>query len=157
MRALLALFGVLALTALAAAQAAVSEVSLVGPGGLCVAAQSGSHAAPPADATPLVLRACDGSDAQRFSLCAGDCEGEVRLAGREVVLERGRAVLRGRAPVPTAVLRDGALRFWVPIDNAPVPSSRLTGCLTAAMPPVAGAALTIEACDGRAGQSFAAR
>jgi hypothetical protein len=158
MRPLLAAALVLALAALVRAQAAVSEVSLVGPGGLCAAVRPGGLAAPPPDGTPLVLLPCDGSDAQRFSLCFGDCQDDVTFGYRSLVHASGRAVVRSGGPVPTAILRGGALRFWMATGgNDPTPSTTLTHCLTAAMPPVAGALLTVEPCDGRPGQAFAAR
>jgi hypothetical protein len=151
----LAAFGDAALTQ---AQTALTDVIVVGPGGLCVSVGAAySHASPPPDGTPLVLATCDGSDAQRFALCGGDCADDLLFARQHIVAERGRAVVRSDAH-PTALLRDGAVRFWMGTGgNEPTRYSALSHCLTAPTPPVPGAVLMTRPCDGSAAQAFSSR
>lgn len=144
----------LALAAVADAQAALTETSIVGPGGLCVAVAPYANDPPP-PGTRLVLAVCDGSDAQRFTMCLGDCQGELGFHRMDIVEDHGRPVLRPHHDIPTAALGESVVEFWVELQNGG--GARLSHCLTATMPPRAGALLTVDRCDGRAAQQFSGR
>lgn len=136
----------LLLPAIALAQGGIREVTVNGPGGMCLAVLGNygpSHLPP--DGTPLVLAACDGADAQRFGLGYGDYEGSLIGLGGMVISARGNAVVLLNARSLEPRLRGGAIR---------VPAAVGERCVTSAMPPRAGVPLALEPCDGGPAQAF---
>jgi hypothetical protein len=134
------------LPVMAIAQGGIEEVTINGPGGLCLdipGSYSATHLPP--DGTPLVLSSCDGSDDQRFGRGYGDYEGSLIGLGGMVISGRGNAVVLLTARGSEPRLRDGAIH---------VPTPGADRCVTSTMPPRPGAPLRLEPCDGRPGQAF---
>jgi hypothetical protein len=143
MRRLGLVASLLALASTSLAQGALVDTSIVGPGGLCLDVAGTFDAAhPPPAGTPLVLRACDGRDTQRWRYNVGDYEGDLIAFTFDTVVDRGGRAVLGDQDHGRAAIGGGRLG--------------LAGgrCLASAMPPVAGAPLMAAQCDGSPGQHF---